>query len=417
MKNLRNLWKMSLKGLGASKMRSSLTVLSVAIGVAAVISLVSMGQGNQKSMLQSLESLGSNLLFVLPGATTEGGIKGTTGSAITLTMEDAQAIADSRDVIVAPEAKASIRASYKGKNIKTSVIGVTPEFEWVRNTPIKEGNFILPEDVKLQSTNCVLGNKAAQDLFGEAEEAMGKRIKLGDLYFKVVGILVSKGGGGLGYEDDSIFAPITTVIHKMYAVRAPRGERSISCISIKVPDRNEMDAEMNGITAFLHQRHGLTSSQENDFIIKSLKDMEDTVRGVSQSFTIFLAMIAMIALVVAGIGIMNIMMVSVTERTREIGILKSLGARRRDILTQFSLEALVLSIGGGGMGILIGCWGLPEALSGVVTLTGGQPMANLISLDTIMMAFTVAVTTGLIFGAYPALRAAKLNPIDALRHQ
>jgi putative ABC transport system permease protein len=415
MKVFQGILMLALKGLAASKQRSLLTILSVSIGVGSVVTLMSIGKGNEHIMVSQLESLGTNSLFVSPGATVERGVK-KAGSAITLTWEDADAIASSiQGVDVAPEAQASCQASYGGENMGTKAIGVTYEFEWIRKLTVKDGRFISARDVDSSSLVAVMGSKVAKEIF-KGERVVGSQIKLGDNYFEVVGLLESKEGAGLGYEDDSVFVPISAVVRRMVNVRTPGGGHSISCINVQVEDRSMIDAKTDEVTSLLHSRHRLGVDEDDDFFITSMKEQIKMVNELSSAYTIFLTVIAMISLAVAGIGIMNIMMVSVSERTREIGICKSIGAMKSDILLQFALEAFILTVGGGLLGVMLGLWGLPRIIEGIVQMvSGGGGVLCITSPDIVIMSLGIAIATGLAFGLYPAYKASNLNPIDALR--
>jgi putative ABC transport system permease protein len=415
MRTFQGICMLAIKGLLASKQRTLLTILSVSIGVASVVTLMSIGKGNEKIMVSQLESLGTKSLFISPGAVMEKGVR-KGGSAITLTWEDADAIASLiQGVDVAPEAQASCQASYGGENMDTKAIGVMYKFEWVRKLKVKEGRFITPKDVESSSLVAVMGSKVAKEIF-KGDRVVGSQIKLGDNYFQVVGLLESKAGAGMGYEDDSVFVPISTVVRRMVNVRTPEGGHSISCINVEVAERGMIDQKKDEITNLLRKRHRLREDQDDDFFITSMEEQIKMVNELSSSFTIFLSVIAMISLSVAGIGIMNIMMVSVSERTREIGICKSIGAMKKDILVQFALEAFVLTVGGGMLGIVLGIWGLPGIIDKIVRFMGsGGGTLCIVSPEIIMMSFIISMGTGLIFGLYPAYKASSLNPIDALR--
>jgi putative ABC transport system permease protein len=410
MKFVDDLW-MALKGLNASKLRVSLTILGIIIGAAAIVSLVSVGRGTEASVKSWIEGIGTNLIFVTPGATTEGGIKGRLGTATTLTLEDAQAIASSPGVVVAPEAHTLSQARFQNRNVNTRIAGVTSEIAFVRNMKLKKGRFISSQDVELKSLVCALGSKVTDQLSAGAD-LVGKLVKIGDRHFEVIGILESKGGSGLGYEDDMILAPITTVTQRMAPRRTPTGGHVVSLINVHILDEDKMASEMDRISSLLRQRHRITQSQEDDFVITSMEEAQKALTGVSETFRWFLFAVALVALVVGGIGIMNVMMVSVTERTGEIGILRAVGARRRDILTQFLLEAMGISLVGAVVGILIGC-GVSRLVSGV-EIAGGT-IETMVSLDAVFLALAATVTVGLFSGIYPAFRAARLNPVDALQ--
>jgi len=411
MKFTDNLW-IAFKGLSANKLRISLTILGIIIGAAAIVSVVSVGKGTEVLVKSWVEGIGTNLIFVTPGATVEEGIKGRLGSATTLTLEDAQAITSPPEVVAAPEAHALLQATFRNQNVSTRIVGVTPEIESVRNMKLGEGRFISPRDIELRSLVCVLGSKVVEDLFGGIDPG-DKLIKIGDRHFDVIGTLESKGGSGLGYEDDMILIPITTVTQRVAPRRTPSGEHTINLINVRISEQDRMADEEDRISSLLRQRHRIAPSQEDDFVVASMEEAQEALTGVSDTFGWFLLVVALVALTVGGIGIMNVMLVSVTERTGEIGILRAVGARRRDILTQFLLEATGISFGGAMVGILIGC-GISKLISGM-EIAGGI-IETLISLDAVLAALVATVAVGLFSGIYPAFRAARLNPVDALRH-
>jgi putative ABC transport system permease protein len=398
----------ALTAVTSNKMRSSLTVLGVIIGVTSVISLMSIGRGSQAAITANIESLGTNLLFVSAGATTEGGVRGAMGSAATLTMEDAEALVDPylapSVAAVAPQVQTFAQIVVGGENAYAQVLGVTPEYESVRNVPVAEGVFISSYDVDRRSLVVVLGSNIAETLFGETS-ALGQTVKISGRQFTVVGVLQSKGSTGFGSTDDMIIAPITTVQYRLSSQRTAGGEQSVQTINVQVVSASETDAAIAQITAILRERHNITS--EDDFTVTSQQES-------TQVWVVFLGAIAGISLLVGGIGIMNIMLVSVTERTREIGIRKAIGAKRKDILLQFLMEAAMLSLTGGGIGVLAG-WGVSHFISGLNL--GGTTITTVMSADIIILAVTVSAAIGIVFGLYPAYRAARLNPIEALRYE
>ncbi|MDO8578105.1 MAG: ABC transporter permease [Dehalococcoidales bacterium] len=410
--NAAHTFQIALSGLVSNKMRSTLTVLGVVIGVAAVIALLSIGRGTQAAITSRINSLGTNLLFVTPGATSQGGVRTTAGSASTLTMEDAQALLQAPDVAaVAPQVQAAAQVVAGRQNTRTQVLGVTPEYEFVRNYPIDQGSFITAAQVTSHAKVVVLGSTVAQTLFG-LTDPIGQLVKVNGLQYKVIGVLQSKGGTGFGSQDDQMLAPITTVQDRLTAQRTTTGAHSVQTINVQVTTSQATNAAIQEITQILEVRHKITTT--DDFTITS---QQDTIAALNQStgvFVIFLGAIAGISLLVGGIGIMNIMLVSVTERTREIGIRKSIGAKRGDIMLQFLMESALLSLTGGGIGILFG-WGISRIISGINF--GGQTITALISPDILILAVSVSAGIGIIFGLYPAYRAARLNPIDALRRE
>lgn len=410
--NAAHTFQIAVSGLSANKMRSTLTVLGVVIGVAAVIALMSIGRGTQAAITSRIESMGTNLLFITPGSSSQGGVRQGAGTASTLTLEDAQALTQLPYVAaVAPQTGTAAQIVAGRQNTRTQVIGVTPEYETVRNFPIEQGSFISGLQVREHAKVIVLGSATAQTLFGLADP-VGQSVKVNGLQYKVIGVLKSKGGTGFGSQDDQILAPITTVQDRLAAQRTTTGAHAVQTINVQVTDSKATDAAVQEITQVLEQRHKITTTA--DFTITS---QQDTIAALNESlgvFVIFLGAIAGISLLVGGIGIMNIMLVSVTERTREIGIRKSIGAKRSDILLQFLMESALLSLAGGGIGILIG-WGLSAIVSRINI--NGQNIPSVISLDILVLAVSVSAGIGIVFGLYPAYRAARLNPIDALRRE
>jgi len=413
--NLLASFAVALDGLAANKMRSALTVLGIVIGVAAVIALMAVGKGAQASVTGRIQGLGTNLLFVRPGAATEGGVRGAQGSAPTLTLEDAEALASPSGApavaLVAPEVSAGGQVIAEGVNLNTRVLGVTPEYGEVRNFVVADGEFIARSHVEARSLVAVLGAKVARDLFGE-DSPIGRTLRLNRQQYRVIGVLEAKGGTGFGSQDDVVVLPITTVQTRLQAQRTARGSRNVQSINIQMVSAEAKDAAVEQISAILRERHRLGG--EDDFAITSQEDTVQALNQVTGVFTAFLGSIAGISLLVGGIGIMNIMLVSVTERTREIGIRKAVGAKRRDILGQFLVEATFLSATGGLMGIGLG-WGLSRFASRIDIQ--GQPLQAVVSPDVVVLAFGVSVAIGLFFGIYPAMRASRLDPIEALRYE
>ncbi len=417
--NLIETFRVALGSLTSNKMRSALTMLGIIIGVGAVIALMSVGQGAQASVTQQIRGMGTNLLFVSPGATTSGGVRSAAGSAPTLTLEDAQAIADSVSNVsaTAPEMGFFGQVIAGTNNANTRITGVTPEYEDVRNWHVTDGQFISKQDVDGKSLVALLGSNVAQTLFPDGN-AVGQQISIGfgnnrRLTFRVIGVLESKGAQAMGNQDDTLLMPLTTLQQKVMAQRTSQGGHNVSTINVQLAsdDSKVMTQAVQEIGDLLRQRHKVA---EDDFTIRSQDDMLATANQILGVMTLLLGAIAGISLVVGGIGIMNIMLVSVTERTREIGIRKAIGAKRSDILTQFLVESVVVSVVGGIIGILIGV-GISQLLSGLDF--NGQKMQTAVSLSAILMAFGVSTAIGVFFGIYPANRAASLNPIEALRYE
>ena len=401
----------ALTSLWANKLRSGLTVLGIVIGVAAVISLMSIGRGAQASITERIQSLGTNLLFVQPGADGFGFFFGQ-GSASTLTLEDANAIGDS-DIVsaVAPELNTDGQIVYGRENTYTQVLGVTSEYMDVRNLELASGAFISHGHVANRSDVVVLGSFVSETLFG-LRDPVGHVVRINGRPFTILGVLDSEGAGLFGQFDSQVMVPITTAYYRLASERTTQGDVTVNLINVQVGDESLMDRAEAEIATLLRLRHRLTG--EDDFTINNQQDTLETLEETTDTFVMFLGAIAGISLLVGGIGIMNIMLVSVTERTREIGIRKAMGATRRDILVQFMSEAIVLSIVGGGIGVLAGV-----ALSRLIddrTLLG-QTFQTVFSGDIVVLALLVSAAIGLFFGIYPAMRAARQHPIDALRYE
>jgi len=404
--------RVALQGLTANKLRSALTMLGIIIGVAAVIALVAVGQGAQAAVTQRFQSLGSNLLVISPGAAFSRRASQGAASAQNLTNEDAQAIAQLATLVEAIAPEYSVRGAqvvYGSKNTQTSVLGVPPEYLAVRNWQVAQGRFIDQQDVESLAKVCTLGTTVVEDLFGSNSlDPVGKTVKINRQNYQVVGVMASKGQTGFTNEDDQVFIPLSTAQIKFGGA----GNTSLESINVQVTSADMMDFAQAELKAILRARHGLSPSQADDFNIRSQVQIMEMAQQTTGTFTILLGAIAAISLVVGGIGIMNIMLVSVTERTREIGIRKAVGAKRRDILMQFLVEAVVLSGLGGLVGVLVG-WGSAQLLSRLAS----ELLSTLVTPGSVVMALGVSVAIGLFFGIYPANRAARLNPIEALRHE
>jgi putative ABC transport system permease protein len=414
--------RVALRALGANKLRTTLTMLGIIIGVSAVIALMSIGRGAQAQVTSQIQSLGTNLLFIRPGASKDSGVRSTAGTSPTLTLEDSDAIALLPNVVAtAPELGTFAQMLANGQNTNSRVTGVTEDYATVRNTLVAEGDWISKAQVDGRSSVVVLGDSVAKNLFPESDP-VGQTVRMSvggrtGANFRVIGVVEAKGASGLGNTDDQVYVPITTVMARLFAQRTARGAPNVSTVNVQVASESVMDATVNDIGDLLRTRHKVA---QDDFTVQSQQDFLNTFNQIAGTFTLLLGAIAGISLVVGGIGIMNIMLVSVTERTREIGIRKAVGARRRDILTQFLVEAIVVSVLGGAIGIALGS-GFAALISQVqVPGNGGGAPSNLqtqVGLDSVLLAFFVSAAVGLFFGIYPATRASRLNPIEALRYE
>ena len=396
---------MAWASLVANKMRSILTMLGIIIGVAAVIALVSIGNGVKQDIQNSISSLGSNLLMVMPGAPRTPGVRPTAGSMKSLKVADYEAIAKLDGVkAVSPMTNGAYVVIYQNKNWTTSVSGVNADYLDVNNWTMKSGRFLSNKNIQNRERVAVVGKTVAKNLFGD-ENPVGAEIRVKNIPFRVIGVLNSKGSGAMGNDqDDMVIIPYTTAMERVDGIDYLR------MLYVVAKDENGIDRLQSDIENLLRVRHGIKDTNLDDFNIQNMNSIMETMEETTGTLTLFLGAVAAISLVVGGIGIMNIMLVSVTERTREIGIRKALGATYFVIVTQFLIEAVVISLMGGLIGIALGI-----GASKLISLASG--MSTVISVPTIVLSFAFSMAIGLVFGIYPARKAAKLNPIDALHYE
>jgi putative ABC transport system permease protein len=397
-------------GIATHKLRSFLTMLGIVIGVAAVITLMSIGKGASAEILSRIESMGSDLITISPGAFTFGGVRSASGSTATLTMEDSTAILErvSHIKAVAPSYSTSLQVVVGSENMNTQVTGVTPEYLEVRNFEIERGAFFSDYDYQRGMKVAVLGANVEETLFGE-NDPIGQQMRMGSIIVRVVGVLASE-EGMWGGPDDAILIPLTALQQAVAQPRTAQGDSVVSSIALTVSDEKQADQVVEEITSLLRTRHRLSPTAEDDFTISSMEEISEALSEATGTMTLLLGAIAAISLLVGGIGVMNIMLVSVLERTREIGIRKALGARERDIWGQFLMEAAFLTFAGGIIGVIVG-W----VVSSIVSSTG--MVTTLVTADIVILAVSVSVGIGLFFGFYPAWNASRLNPIEALRSE
>jgi putative ABC transport system permease protein len=397
----------ALEGLKANKLRASLTMLGIIIGVGSVIAMLAIGQGMRKKMMTQIESMGTNVLMVFSGQMQRGGVMGGMGSRQNLTLDDAAAILKDCPSIVnaVPEVSRNAQVKYSNKNTNTSILGSVPAFLTVRNFKIASGRVFNEREVKAMQKVAVIGPTTATNLFGTTNP-VGKTISVKGSKFLIIGLLVAKGAssGFGGDPDDQVVVPVTTAMRRLF------GMRNVRSINLEAKSMDLMDVATDEIKKVLRKTHKIAEGADDDFIVRNQAEAMTMANDISGMITAFLGGIAAISLLVGGIGIMNIMLVSVTERTREIGIRMAVGARRHDIQMQFLVEALVISFVGGIMGILLGvliAWIMGQATGWTIAIT---PFSVLLS-------FGFSALIGVVFGIYPALKASRLDPIDALRYE
>jgi putative ABC transport system permease protein len=401
----KNLIKVAFKSILKNRMRSFLTILGIVIGVGAVIALVAIGQGASADIEGEISSLGTNMLIIRPGSIRTGGVSRGASSLNTLRMDDVKKLEEEATLLqyVSPIINAAGQVIAAGKNWSTSVQGVSTNYLEIRDWSLEKGTFFTDRDTRSRRKVAVLGKTVAEELFGE-EDPIGAKIRIRNVPFKVIGVLSEKGQSGMGDQDDVILAPSTTVLYRM------SDGRTVNTIMASAVSSGQMDAAQEDITRLIREEHKLKPGENDDFFIRSQTDIISRVTSVTGTLTMLLGAIAGVSLLVGGIGIMNIMLVSVTERTKEIGIRMAVGARGGDVLAQFLIEAIILSMLGGIIGILLGI-GLGKLVSSLIN------SSLLVDPFIAFIAFIFSGAVGVFFGLFPARKASRLNPIDALHYE
>ncbi len=405
--NIGNLLKVALNALKRNKMRSFLTMLGIIIGVASVITMLAIGQGSKKSIQDQIASMGSNMLFVMPSSMRMGGVQQGSASSQSLTVNDVNAIKMECDAVIAasPEVRSSGQAVYGNSNWPTTIYGGNEDYLEIKSWSVVSGRNLSDSEARGSAKVCLIGRTVADELFGEGIDPTGETIRFKNIPFKIIGVLDEKGQNSFGQDqDDVLIAPYTTVQKRILA------QTHIQSIQLSARSAEESALAMEQVEEVLRRTHKLRENEDNDFMVRSQEELSTTMTSVTEILTILLGAIAGISLLVGGIGIMNIMYVSVTERTREIGLRMSLGGKSMDILLQFLIESIMLSVFGGIVGIMLGF-----AASQIVAALTSWPIS--VMWSSAILAFVVCTVIGIFFGWYPARRAAELDPIDALRYE
>ncbi len=401
--------KMAIVSLKINKMRSMLTSLGIIIGVSAVIIMLAVGSGASERIAKDMESMGSNLLMIRSSSATTGGVRMGSGTKPSLTLKDAEVIESNAQGVlaVAPYSSSSSQLTYGNQNWATTVAGTTASYLYIRNYEILQGRNFIPEDIKNSTKVAIVGDTVATELFGDMNP-INKTMRIGNVPFKVIGLLKTKGENGMGMDqDDLVFIPITTAQKKVFGTDFPG---SVKMINVKALSDETLSLAANDITDILRRRHNIGKNQDDDFEIRNLAEMQETIKSSARTMSLLLGAIASVSLLVGGIGIMNIMLVSVTERTKEIGIRMAIGAKASDIRIQFLIESFLLSVIGGLIGVILG-------VGGAQLLHIFADMSISISTFSIILSLGFSGAIGVMFGYYPAYKASLLNPIDALRYE
>lgn len=404
--NLANLLKIALKALNNNKLRCFLTMLGIIIGVASVITMLAIGQGSKNSIKAQISEMGSNMIMIHPGNMQRGGVRQSADDMQTLEVSDYEALKELPGVVaISPSVNSGGQLVNGNNNYPSSIYGVTTDYLDIRKFKVKDGAMFTDHDIKSAAKVCILGKTVVDNLFPNGEDPIGRVIRFGKIPLTVIGVLESKGTNSMGQDqDDVVIAPYTTVMKRILAIDYIQG------IFASAADENQTDETIDAITEVLRTRHKIKEDADNDFEIRSQQELSEMMNSTSDMMTVLLACIAGISLLVGGIGIMNIMYVSVTERTREIGLRMSIGARGIDILSQFLIEAVIISVSGGVIGILLGV-----IASWMVNAIAHWPVY--IQLYSVVLSFAVCTVTGIFFGWYPAKKAASLDPIEAIRYE
>lgn len=405
--NLTNLFKIALRALANNKMRGFLTMLGIIIGVASVITMLAIGQGSKKSIQAEISEMGSNMIMIQPGGDIRGGVRQEASSMETLKLEDYQNIVDETRYVaaVSPSVNSSGQVIYGANNAPTTIYGISPDYMEIRRYQVEDGEMFSEQDIAVAAKVCVVGKTVVDNLFPGGENPVGKVIRFQKLPFKIVGVLESKGYNSMGMDqDDLILAPYTTIQKKVLAITHLQG---LTCSALK---EEYTEQAIDEISEILRRNHKLKADEEDDFTIRSQQELSSMLTSTTDMMTVLLAAVAGISLLVGGIGIMNIMYVSVTERTREIGLRMSIGAKGIDILSQFLIESILISVTGGLIGVI---FGVGSAI--IVNQVAHFPI--FIQPWSVLLSFVVCTATGIFFGWYPAKKAARLDPIEAIRYE
>lgn len=405
--NLTNLFKIALRALANNKMRGFLTMLGIIIGVASVITMLAIGQGSKKSIQAEISEMGSNMVMIQPGGDIRGGVRQEASSMETLKLEDYQNIVDETRYVaaVSPSVNSSGQVIYGANNAPTTIYGISPDYMEIRRYKVEDGEMFSDQDIAVAAKVCVVGKTVVDNLFPGGENPVGKVIRFQKLPFKIVGVLESKGYNSMGMDqDDLILAPYTTIQKKVLAITHLQG---ITCSALK---EEYTEQAIDEISEILRRNHKLKTDEDDDFTIRSQQELSSMLTSTTDMMTVLLAAVAGISLLVGGIGIMNIMYVSVTERTREIGLRMSIGAKGIDILSQFLIESILISVTGGLIGVI---FGVGSAI--IVNQVAHFPI--FIQPWSVLLSFIVCTATGIFFGWYPAKKAAQLDPIEAIRYE